>query len=457
VPRPQQRDLHAARARFKVLVAHRRFGKTVFCINELISRARRCRKRDPRFAYVAPFQVQAKDVAWSYLKQYTAAIPGIAVSETELSVDLPPREGGAGRARIRLYGADNADRLRGLYFDGVILDEYAQMDPRVWSEVIRPALADRAGWAIFIGTPLGRNAFCDLYEAATQGFAREDGTRALDPDWTGYLFKATETGIIPAAELEAARRIMTPDQYAQEFECSFDAAVPGAYYATLIDQAERAGRLKPVPHEPALPVHTAWDLGIGDPTAIWFAQVVHGEPRLIDYYESSGVGLEHYVAQLHAGHRAEWVYGLHFFPPDLQSREIGTGLTRSGTLKGFGVAPTILAPTAVDDGISQARFMLRKSWFNTTRCGDGLKALRQYRSDWDDRRQVLKPVPLHDWTSHASDALRYLAIGLGRHLIDRRPLVDPALSSLMRAIAGRPRYADRDSRAARSGDRPYGW
>jgi hypothetical protein len=455
VPRPQQRQLHAARGRFKVLVTHRRFGKTVFAVNELISGARCCRLRQPRFAYLAPFHIQAKDVAWSYLKHYTAKIPGIAVNETELWVELPPRlehGAGAGGARIRLYGADNADRLRGLYFDGVVLDEYAQMHPRVWSEVVRPALSDRLGWALFIGTPMGRNGFCDLFEGARDGFPDDDGVRRQDPDWAAFMFKASETGIIPASELEAARRAMTPDQYAQEFECSFDAAIPGAYYAQILAEAERLGRVRPIAHEPALPVHTGWDLGIGDATSIWFAQVAHGEPRLIDYYEASGVGLEHYVAQLRAGHRAHWIYGQHFFPHDLRVKELGSGLSRVDVLRGFGLSPTVLPAASVDDGISQARFVLRKSWFDAERCGTGLKLLRQYRSAWDDKRQVLKPVPLHDFTSHCADAFRYLCIGLGRQVIDRQPLVDPALSGAARA-ARRPRLAD----GAPRGGKPHGW
>ena len=455
VPRPQQRLLHAAAGRFKVLVTHRRFGKTVFAVNELISGAKRCKRRQPRFAYLAPFHIQAKDVAWSYLKLYTAKIPNVTVNETELWVELPPRvehEAGAGGARIRLYGADNADRLRGLYFDGVVLDEYAQMHPRVWSEVVRPALADRKGWALFIGTPMGRNGFCDLFEGARDGFPREDGTRVPDPDWAAFMFKASETDLIPASELDAARRAMTPDQYAQEFECSFDAAIPGAYYAQILAEAEQLGRIRPIAYEPSLPVHTGWDLGIGDPTAIWFAQVVHGEPRLIDYYEASGVGLEHYVAQLRAGHRAHWVYGRHFFPHDLRVKELGSGLSRIDVLKGFGLSPTVLPASGIDDGIAQARFILRKCWFNTERCGAGLKLLRQYRSEWDDKRQVLKPVPLHDFTSHCADAFRYLCIGLGKTLIDRQPLADPALSGVARAGTP-PRFAA----GAPKGGRPHGW
>jgi hypothetical protein len=455
VPRTQQHLLHEAQGRFKVLVTHRRFGKTVFAVNELISGARRCKLRQPRFAYLAPFHIQAKDVAWSYLKLYTAKVPDITVNESELWVELPPRieqDGGAGGARIRLYGADNADRLRGLYFDGVVLDEYAQMHPRVWSEVVRPALADRMGWALFIGTPMGRNGFCDLFEGARDGFALSNGTRQHDPDWSAFMFKASETGIIPGPELEAAQRAMTPDQYAQEFECSFDASIPGAYFAQILAETERLGRVLPIAHEPGLPVHTGWDLGIGDPTAIWFAQVVHGEPRLIDYYEASGVGLEHYVAQLRADHRAHWVYGQHFFPHDLRVKELGSGLSRVDVLRGFGLSPTVLPAGGVDDGISQARFILRKCWFNAERCGTGLKLLRQYRSEWDDKRQVLKPVPLHDFTSHCADAFRYLCIGLGRSLIDRQPLVDLALSSAGRAT-GRPRFAI----GAPKGGMPHGW
>jgi phage terminase large subunit len=212
-PRPLQVYLHKNLKRFNVLVAHRRFGKSVFCINELLSKAAANRRENPRYAYIAPLLSQAKDVAWEYLKQYAERVPRGVANESELRVDLPDG------ARIRLYGADNPDRLRGLYLDGVVFDEYAQMQPRVWPEVIRPALADREGWAIFIGTPMGRNQFCKLYEEAR-----------ADPSWFTALFRASETGIIPPQELAAAAAVMSEDQYAQEFECSFDTAVVGAYY-----------------------------------------------------------------------------------------------------------------------------------------------------------------------------------------------------------------------------------
>jgi phage terminase large subunit len=289
--RAGQAELHADPARFKVVVAHRRFGKTVFAVNQLVRAAVEARLTAPRFAYVAPLYRQAKAIVWDYLKQYGRRIEGARFHETELRCDLP------NGARISLYGADDPDSLRGLYFDGVVLDEYAQMDPKAWSEVIRPALADRGGWAIFIGTPMGRNSFWRLYEQAKTA-----------PDWRAALFRASATGVLPSAELAAAKRAMSASEYAQEFECSFDAAIRGAYYGTEIAAAEAAGRIARVAAEPRLPVHTAWDLGIGDATAIWFYQLAGREIRLIDYYENSGVGLDHYARELQ---RRGYVYGEH--------------------------------------------------------------------------------------------------------------------------------------------------
>jgi hypothetical protein len=394
-PRPQQALLHESVKRFKVLVAHRRFGKTVFCVNELIARAARNELSRPRYAYVAPLLTQAKDVAWEYVKHYAGQIPDASVHETELRVDLP------GGGRIRLYGADNPDRLRGLYLDGVVLDEYAQMQPRIWPEVIRPALADRGGWAVFIGTPMGRNAFHALYH------------RALgDPAWHAAMFRASQTGIIASSELEAARLDMSEEQYAQEFECSFDAAVVGSYYGRLITAAEGERRVGTVPWEPAAPVVTGWDLGIGDSTAIWFAQAVGGEVRLIDYLENSGAALSWYAGELMERRQRGWAFAEHLLPHDAQVRELGTGKSRVETLRGLGINPRVLPALPVDDGINAARLLLPRCWFDRARCERGLDALRQYRRSWDEQRKAFSSRPLHDWTSHAADAFRYLAVGL---------------------------------------------
>lgn len=397
-PRPLQQEIHRALRRFNVLVCHRRFGKTVLCVNELIDRALQNPRPRPRYAYVAPLYRQAKQTAWDYLKHYTRPIPGVRVHETELRVDLP------GERRIQLFGADSPDALRGLYLDGVVLDEYAEMSPRLFSEVLRPALADREGWAIFIGTPRGRNAFWRLYEDACD--------RA---GWFRALYRASETGILPAAELAAARRDMSAEEYAQEFDCAFEAAVPGAYYGAALAEAERDGRVARVPWEPAAPVHTGWDLGIGDSTAIWFLQQVGREIRWIDYYEMSGMGLDHYARVLAD---RPYVYGEHLLPHDAQARELGTGRTRIETLNRLGLRPRVVPRHAVADGINAVRNLLPQSWFDAEKCRRGLEVLRNYRRDWDPKLGVFRPRPLHDWASHGADAARTAAMGLRPQGVD---------------------------------------
>lgn len=370
-------------------------GKTVACINDLLKAALTNPRPDCRYAYIAPQFNQAKDVAWAYLKRFTAPIPGSIPHEQELRVDLP------NGARIRLYGADNPDRLRGIYLDGVVLDEYAQMATRLFPEIIRPALADREGWATFIGTPMGENAFSEIYHFAV----------ANPDDWYSAMLRASETGLLPQHELDDAKRLMSPDQYDREFECSFAAAVPGAYYAKLLERADQQGRISKVHWEPRLPVHTAWDLGIDDLMSIWFLQEAHNEIRVIDYYENSGLGLSHYVSYLSSGDRSEWVYGRHLFPHDAAVRELGTGKSRVEILKDMGVKATVVGRAEVADGIEAARVILPRCWFDAQRCNLGLKALRQYRCEWDEKTNQPKPRPLHDWTSHAADAWRTYAMG----------------------------------------------
>lgn len=210
VPFAHQRDAHALREanRNVVLVWHRRAGKTVFAVMELLLAAVECKRERGRYAYLAPFLRQARDVAWAYLRSYARQIPFTNINESELAIELP------NGARVRLYGADNPDALRGLYYDGIVLDEVADMRPEVWGEIIRPALADRQGWALFIGTPKGVNLFSELYYRAQKG---ESG-------WAAQLKRASDTGVIPAAELDSARREMSPAQWAQEMECDFAAA-----------------------------------------------------------------------------------------------------------------------------------------------------------------------------------------------------------------------------------------
>jgi len=404
-PRDQFKPLHKRKARWGIAVAHRRAGKTVACVNELIRRACACDKPNPRFAYIAPQLNQAKDIAWSYLRQDSAFIPGVKINESELWVELP------GGARIRIYGADNPDRLRGIYLDGAVLDEFGDMDPTVWTQVIRPALSDRKGWAIFIGTPKGKNTFHKLWVAA------ED-----DDDWFRLSLRASETGLLDQKELADARKMMSDDEYAQEYECSFEAAVRGAYYGRELNDAEEAGRITGVPYDPRLEVHTAWDLGVADSTVIWFVQIVGRETRWIDVLKGEGVGLDWYAKELK---ERPYNYGTHYLPHDVEVRELGTGKSRYEVLGGLGIRNVKVVPAMpVEDGIQALRMLIPTSWFDREKCKEGLEALRMYRREWDDKRQEFKRAPLHDWTSHYADAARMFAMGhreIGSIQIPRRP------------------------------------
>ncbi|WP_068305831.1 hypothetical protein [Pararhodobacter sp. CCB-MM2] len=392
VPRKPFRPYLLRKSRWSCIVAHRRAGKTVACIQDLIAKAASSTAPNARYAYIAPFYTQAKDVAWAYLKQYTSGIPGVASNEGELHITFAHNG-----ARIRLYGADNYDRMRGIYLDGCILDENGDMDPRAWSEVIRPALSDRKGWATFIGTPKGRNAFYEVHRLA------EDAA-----DWFSLVLRASESGLIDSGELDDARRMMSAEQYAQEYECSFDAAIVGAYYASQLADAEREGRVTSIDLDRDLPIHTAWDLGIGDSTAIWVFQAGPEGMRLIDYIEDHGKALGHYVGELEA---RGYAGGTDYVPHDAKVRSLDTGRSRLETLVGMGRKVHLLPPAAVDDGINGVRQLFPRMWFDADKCRDGIEALRQYRTEFDEKTKAFKPRPRHDWTSHCADAMRYAAQG----------------------------------------------
>lgn len=390
-PREQFVPFHRRRQRWACLVAHRRAGKTVACVMDLLARASAFKGVDGRFGYVAPYYVQAKDAAWSYLKRFSLHIEGVEINEGELRIDLPHNG-----ARIRVYGADNYDRMRGGYFDGVILDEYGDMHPAAWPEVIRPMLADRKGWAVFIGTPKGRNDFWQVWQRAKES----------PREWYEIVLRASESGLIDDDEVAAIRDELTPEQFEQEMECSFDAAVVGAYYGKEIASAEQSGRIAQVPIDPAAPVHTSWDLGIGDSTAIWCWQVAPDGIRIVDFYENHGKPLAHYVGVL----KSRGYAGKVWVPHDAKARELGTGRTRVETLGALECDVALVPAHQVMDGINAARVSFGRLWFDEVRCRDGLEALRQYRAEFDEKLKVFKNTPRHDWTSHAADAFRYLAM-----------------------------------------------
>lgn len=388
-PRPQFVPLHRRKKRWGVSVAHVRAGKTVACINDLVDAAIRCPLPNPRFAYIAPYFGQAKDVAWTYLKQYTSAIPGAQPNESDLFVDLP------GGRRVRLYGADNYQRLSGISLDGVVLDEYGDMDPRAWREVIRARLSDRNGWALFIGTPKGFNHFGELWEAAQ-----------TDPEWFTLKLPASETGILPAQELADARKAMSDEDYLAQYECSFEASVVGSYFGKEMKAASE--RITHVACQPEIGVDTWWDLGIDDAMAIWFTQSVGREVHVIDYYENSGEGFPHYAKILQD---KRYTYASHNAPHDIQVRELGTGKSRLETAMALGIRFKVVANIGLQDGIDAARSFLARCWFDRERTTQGRLALVSYRKTWDEKRKVFASHPLHDWSSNGADAFRMLAVG----------------------------------------------
>jgi len=392
-PRPQQAVIHHAldRHRFAAVVCHRRFGKTVLAINQLQKDALTCKKPRPRFAYLAPTYRQGKAVAWDYMKHYALGIPGVQVNESELRIDYP--NGG----QVRIYGGDNPDALRGLYLDGVVLDEFGLMQPNIFSEVIRPLLSDRQGWALFLGTPNGKNQFYDIVQTAQR-----------DPEWFYAEYRASQTDLIPQHELTAARAVMTQDEYDQEYECSFEAAVKGAVYARDLTQARQDGRITRVPYDPAMLVDTWWDLGVGDATAIWFSQSFRsGEIRLIDYYEASGEGLPFYVSILR---QRPYNYGTHIAPHDIEVRELGTGHSRVEQAQALGLHFFVAPRLSLEDGLSAVRTLLPRCWFDSEKCQAGIEALMHYKWDYNTRIHEYKAIPVHDWASHGADAFRTGAV-----------------------------------------------
>ena len=404
-PRQVFEDFHDRQERWSVIVAHRRCGKTVLCINDLIYRALMEDKEDGRYAYVAPYMSQAKTIAFDYLLKYSRPVMTKS-NQAELWVEL------MNGARIRLFGADNPDTLRGLYLDGVVLDEYADMKPSIFGAVIRPLLADRKGWATFIGTPKGHNAFWEVYNNATQ-----------DKDWYVKVLRASQTGLLEQSELDDAAKTMTQDQYLQEFECDFESAILGAYFGKEMRALTDGGRIREIEYDPLFPVHTAWDLGYSDDTAIWFFQVVHGEIRCLDYHSSNGQPVAFYAGILQSREKERgYVYGTHWLPHDARAKTLSSNrsvieqLGDKIPLKSIKIAPNL----KLQDGIQASRLALTRTWFDH-KCTDGIECLRQYQREYDEDKKVFRDKPRHDWTSHGADAFSYLAIVWK----DEAKIVDP--------------------------------
>jgi len=392
-PREAFKAFHQRKQRWACLVAHRRAGKTVSAINDLIRAAVMCKSRNPLFGYIAPYRSQAKSVAWGYLKQYAAPISQ-AANEQELEITL------VNGAKIRLFGADNADAMRGLGFDGVLLDEFGDFKPSVWGSIIRPALSDKQGWAVFMGTPKGKNQFWDVYQ-----------TSRMNPEeWFSLRLKASDSGILPQSEIDAVKAQISEDQFMQEYETNFEAAIIGAFYGVEMRMAADDGRITEVKYDPSLSTYTAWDLGYRDDTAIWWYQVVKGEIHIIDYHSVSGASIPE-IAKVVL--KKPYHYMKHYLPHDARAKTLAAqGKSIIEQLGEFlGLSNLAIVPDlSVQDGIQAVRMTLPRCYFDEEKCLEGIEALRQYQREWDEDKKSFRSSPKHDWTSHGSDAMRMLAI-----------------------------------------------
>ena len=414
-PRPYQMPLWLAlEGGYKRAVAvwHRRAGKDSVGLNWTVIAAH---QRVGMYWHLFPTLKQGKRILWDGMTREGRGFldyfpPEVVKARNSSEMKITLRNGSI----WQIVGADYvADALVGANPVGCVFSEHALQDPRAW-DLIRPILAENGGWALFLYTPRGRNHGYDLLRMAER-----------NDDWFAEVLTVDDTHAIQPEAIEAERRASMPEELvAQEFYCSFEASLVGAYYGKQMAAALDGDRIASVPWEPKLPVHTWWDLGIGDSTAIWFVQLAGLEVRLIDYYETSGEGLSHYAKVLQ---ERDYVYGEHIAPHDIEVRELGTGKSRKETAAGLGIRFGVAPKLPVDEGIDAVRALIPRCWFDEQKCERGIEALRQYRKGWDDRLKVFRDRPLHDWASHAADAFRYGALTLDEIKPKRRrPLPEQA-------------------------------
>ena len=396
-PRRHFTRFHARRQRWSILVAHRRAGKTVAAVNDLIARASRNPLPNPRYAYIAPLLRQAKDIAWLYLK--AAAEPfGPKISESGLYVELSALPNSP---RITLYGADNPDSFRGLYLDGAVLDEFGNMVEITFTEILLPALIDRRGWAVFMGTPNGPNHFRNLFYK-----------RRNDPDWLVEFLPVTLTRAIREEDLEEMKKIMDPEQYAQEMLCSFEASVRGAIYAREVEKMEEEKRIGNFQFDPITPVDMIMDLGWADLTVAGFAQ-----------QRPDGLLMGHVYADSMKPIKTYTDYAKNFFttrklkpgkiwlPHDARAKSLQTGKSMvEQVAKQMKQRPRIVTELDLLDGIAATRRGFQFWYVNEPECKDFLLAAKSYHRKYDEKLQTFSNEPVHDWSSHYMDMFRYANI-----------------------------------------------
>lgn len=394
------------------LVWHRRSGKDKVNIADVVPR--RLIQNPTLVKYVYPTLVMGRDNLWDGIgsdgSKYIDHIPEfIRAGELNKSrMTIPIKTVMGGESLFQVAGADRPDSLRGGNAQLYVFSEWSDHDPYAW-DVVEPILRENNGIAVFNMTPKGNNHALGMYEYArnnpkwyVQTLTAED-TKI----WTPQQLEKIKTDILYRFRANGRSDSEAAAYFDQEYMCSFKSPVIGAYYGEAIMRAEREGRISNVPYDQALPVDTWWDLGIDDSMTIWFTQTLGREIRFIDYYESSGEGLAHYVRVLQDKH---YIFRKHYAPHDIKVRELGTGKTRLETAKKLGLRFDVAPNIGIDDGIDAARSVFNQCWFDKTKCMRGLNCLRNYRKEWDEKNKVFKSNAKHDWASHGADSFRIFAV-----------------------------------------------
>lgn len=400
-PRPYQLPIIKALEKdgYKRILAimPRRAGKDVTAFNLCIRAALR---KPCIIYYIFPTYSQAKKVIWDSITNDGQRIldyipPQVIASKNSQEMKIRFVNG----SLLQLVGSDNFDTLMGTNPSGVVFSEYALQDPRAY-QYIRPILVANDGWALFLSTPRGKNHLWELYNIAQHS-----------PDWFCYKLTVDDTQHISqhAIERERAEGLISEDLIQQEYFTSFEMGVEGAYYAKYIDSLRVQSRIGQVPWEAGFPVSTSWDLGMRDATTIIFFQTIGQTIRLIDCYENSKQGLEHYASVLK---EKPYQYHKHIAPHDIKVKELGTGITRLEKARQLGIKFTVADSVSITDGIEAVRSLFSRLWIDEQQCAPLIKALENYRQEFDVKKRIYKSHPLHDWSSHFCDSMRYLAISL---------------------------------------------
>lgn len=401
-PRDYQKALYNAitpECRRALVVWHRRAGKDKTCMSII---AKEAFQRVGTYFYILPYRTQAQKIIWEGIDKdgfrFINHIPPQLVarkSEKDLSLTL------VNGSVVHLLGSDNVDSLMGTNPVGVIFSEYSLQRNVVW-DYIRPILMENNGWAIFNGTPRGRNHLYQLYQHAK---------KSEDEKWFTEILTIDDTKAVTKEQVEGAIKNGMPRALAmQEFYCSFDGSLTGAYYAEMVDQMYETNRIGEFQYDPGRPVNTAWDLGVDDETVLLFFQTHGYKNHIIDCIFDTGKGMQHYVKCLRD---KPYVYGYHLLPHDANQRIQGATVdTRINLLRKLGLRDCRIVPKwSVAEGISAVRNLLGTTYIDDTRCAKLIEAMKTYRAKWMPEQQTYGS-PVHDWSSNFTDALRMMAIGI---------------------------------------------